>query len=127
MGKMVKNETLGIFLKRLRLDNNDEKLKDMANRLNVSIAYISAVENGKRQMNDQMYEALITQYHLNPEQIEELDHLKEMAVNRINIEFGEIDEEKKQIVVKFLSEIDKMDKNELDKINLILKKKKERK
>ena len=39
--------TLGVFLRKLRLAN-DEILKDMAKNLGVSSAFLSAVENGKK-------------------------------------------------------------------------------
>ena len=39
--------TLGAFLRKLRLQHG-EKLKDMAENLNVSSAFLSAVENGKK-------------------------------------------------------------------------------
>ena len=39
--------SLGKFLRKLRIDNN-ELLKDMAQKLNVSVSFLSAVENGKK-------------------------------------------------------------------------------
>ena len=39
----------GKALRRIRLDN-DELLKDMADKLKVSSAYLSAVENGKKNL-----------------------------------------------------------------------------
>ena len=41
----------GKFLRKLRIDNN-EFLKDMAARLGVTVAYLSAIEHGKRDVPD---------------------------------------------------------------------------
>jgi len=123
---MLKNETLGIMLKRLRLDNKDEKMKDMATKLGVSMAFLSSVENGKRKMNDEMYRKLIENYKLDKEQIEELDYLRDTATNKLKIDIEELDEDKKQTLVKFVSQVDSLDRKELEKINMILKKDKEK-
>ena len=41
--------SLGRFLRKLRIDRN-ELLKDMAAKLDVSVSFLSAVENGKKHM-----------------------------------------------------------------------------
>ena len=41
--------SLGRFLRKLRIDRN-ELLKDMAEKLEVSVSFLSAVENGKKHM-----------------------------------------------------------------------------
>lgn len=41
--------SLGRFLRKLRIDRN-ELLKDMAEKLRVSVSFLSAVENGKKHM-----------------------------------------------------------------------------
>ena len=40
---------LGRFLRKIRIDRN-ELLKDMADKLEVSASFLSAVENGKKSM-----------------------------------------------------------------------------
>ena len=44
---------LGKFLRKLRIDH-DEYLKDMAQKLNISISYLSAIENGVKK-KDRFY------------------------------------------------------------------------
>lgn len=48
---------IGKFLRKLRIDN-EEILKDMADALGVSSAFLSAVENGKKKMPDSWIEKL---------------------------------------------------------------------
>ena len=43
--------SIGKFLRKLRIDHG-EILKDMADKLDVSVAFLSAVENGKKKICD---------------------------------------------------------------------------
>ena len=64
----------GKKLRALRLEN-DQRLKDMADKLEVTAAYLSAVENGKRSVPDSWIEKLSISYKLSEEEIEELQKL----------------------------------------------------
>lgn len=44
---MQSNQTLSKYLKQLRLNHNDERLIDMASRLDISQSFLSAIESGK--------------------------------------------------------------------------------
>ena len=48
----------GKELRKIRIDNN-EFLKDMANKLGVTVSYLSAVENGKRDIPDEWLDKII--------------------------------------------------------------------
>ena len=63
--------SIGRFLRKLRIDNG-EILKDMAEALGVSSAFLSAVENGKKKMPDGWIEKLKSIYSFTEEQSEEL-------------------------------------------------------
>lgn len=52
---------LGTFLKNLRLDSG-ELLKEMAEKLNVSSSFLSAVENGKRDIPESWYKKMVDLY-----------------------------------------------------------------
>lgn len=43
---------LGVAIRKLRLDKNQTKLKEMANDLEVTSSYLSAVEHGKKAVSD---------------------------------------------------------------------------
>ena len=121
----MKNDTLSIFLKRLRLNNKDEKLKDMALKLKISTAYLSSIETGKRKMNLKVLEQIIKIYMLTEEETAELKYLRDMATDEINVKVSKMDDEKKTTLINFLSQVGSLDNKELEKINLILKKQKE--
>ena len=63
--------SIGRFLRKLRIDNG-EILKDMAEALGVSSAFLSAVENGKKKMPEGWIEKLKSIYSFTAEQVEEL-------------------------------------------------------
>ena len=120
----MKNDTLSIFLKRLRLNNKDEKLKDMALKLKISTAYLSSIETGKRKMNTEVLETIIKVYKLTDEETQELKYLKDMATSELNVKVSQLDDDKKTTLINFLSKVEGLDDTELEKINLILRKKK---
>jgi len=118
------NNNLSIFLKKLRLNSGDEKLKDMAKKLNISIALLSSIETGKRKMNNQVLLKIITEYALDTKATEELKYLKDMATDEISVKTEKMDDDKKSTLINFLSKVECMNQKELTKINLILKKQK---
>ena len=61
--------SIGRFLRKLRIDNG-EILKDMAEALGVSSAFLSAVENGKKKMPEGWIEKLKSIYSFTAEQVE---------------------------------------------------------
>ena len=62
---------LAKYLRKLRIDKG-QRLKDMADILDISSANLSAVENGKRKPQYKMMEDIISKYHLNDEEQNEL-------------------------------------------------------
>mgnify|MGYP000146596443 CR=1 FL=1 len=117
-------DKLSVFLKMLRLRNGDERLSDMAKKLGVSASYLSTVENEKRNMTDKLFQKIIKIYQLNTEEAEQLSVLRQLASKNINVAMDDLDDEKKKTVVKFLSSLDSLSEEEMEKINLLLNKKK---
>ena len=113
-----------MFLKLLRLRNGDERLSDMAKKLEVSASYLSTVENEKRNMTDKLYRKIVQTYALNKDEVDQLSVLRQLASKNINISTDDLDDEKKKTVVKFLSSLDSLSEDEMEKINLLLTKKK---
>ena len=57
----------GKQLRKIRIDR-DQRLKDMAEQLNVTVAYLSAVENGNRVVPDSWVYTLSKKYELSEEE-----------------------------------------------------------
>lgn len=62
---------LGRFLRIYRINNN-EILKDMAERLNISPSYLSSIENGKRNPTKKFISKLCKTYNFKSSEIDEL-------------------------------------------------------
>lgn len=115
--------SLSLFLKAIRYHNNKEKLSDMAKRLDVSSSYLSTVENGKRAMNDKLYQSIVKTYSLSETDSKELDILRKLEVNHLNVSTQEMDLDQKETLIKFLSNLKDLDENELKTINHLINKK----
>ena len=118
------SKNLTVFLKEIRLKNNNERLSDMASKLGVSSSYLSTVETQKRRMNDKLFKKIVEVYHLDTADQRTLNELRNLATNELSISFEDIDISKKETVVKFLSNVDELSSEDLEKINLLLKSKK---
>lgn len=90
----------GKALRRMRIDHN-EFLKDMAAKLGVTVAYLSAVENGNREVPDEWVEKLSCQYNLLPEERKELQEYAYEDKGSLKISFNGIQEEEKELALAF--------------------------
>lgn len=115
-------KSLSIFFKKIRLSHGDERLSDMAKKLGVSASYLSTVENGKKPMNDRFLNKVIETYQLSQKEANELRVLKNLNSDTINVSLEDMDEEKRLMVIKFLSNIDSISDKDIEKINLMVKK-----
>ena len=102
---------VGKVLRQIRL-NNDEVLKDMAEKLGVSSAFLSAVENGKKKMPKRIRNALIKKYKLSNEEVINLDNAIYESNDSVEINIQSLSDAKKGLAVEFarsfgeLSDID---------------------
>ena len=62
----------GKFTRKLRIDNG-ELLKDMAEKLDVTTSYLSAVEVGKRNIPNTWKDKIVETYSLKDHQVKELE------------------------------------------------------
>ena len=124
---MLKDKNLSIFMKRLRLNHNDQTMMAMSKDLGISVSFLSSIENGKRNMSDDMFLLICEKYHLTVSQIEELNYLRTLNSSKINVPLDSMSSELKSTTVKFLSSADELSEADLKKINSILNKKRGKK
>lgn len=117
--------SLTVFLKQLRLKHNNERLSDMAKKLGISASYLSSIETNKRKMNDKLLEKIQQVYALSTKKAEELKVLRNLAAKEFSIPLTDMDEEKKEKIVKFLSNIDELSSDDFKKINYLLNREEE--
>ena len=115
-------KSLSIFLKALRHEHQKERLSDMAKKLGVSASYLSTVENGKRLMNDKLFFNIKKAYSLDKNQTKELDLLRQLEGKSLQVKTDELDEDKKDMVIKFLSNLEDISEEEVKKIQELINK-----
>lgn len=107
------------FLRKVRIDN-DESLGDMAEKIGLSAAYLSAIENEKRTAPEDMKEKLFKAYCLTEEQTLEFSRL--VAESRKKVEIGlsgieeEILPEYVDTAVTFAHDLSQMNREQLAKV-----------
>ncbi len=110
----------GKFLRKIRIDRG-EILRDMAEKLEVSAAYLSAVEMGKRNIPEQWVDRISTLYNLSEEEKRNLSVAADNSAKSITLNFNNISDEHKQTAILFAREFENFDAETLDKIKNLLR------
>lgn len=107
-GRAMANK-LGIFCRKLRLERG-ELLYDMAQKLNVSSAFLSKVENGKKKPPMQWKQIIISEYDLAGNALEEFEECFFEAINADSIDISGYEESDKGLMLSFARKFDALDK-----------------
>ena len=99
----------GKVLRKLRIDNQ-ELLKDMAARLRVSSAYLSAVETGKRKIPPEWISTIEHEYKL------ELESAYEQSASELKISLANATGMQKEVAISFAKALNGLDEKKLKKI-----------
>ncbi len=116
---------IGDFLRKLRLDNQ-QILKDMAEILDVSSAFLSAVENGKKSMPDSWYPIFKKNYNLSEEDMDNLRQAAMESQKTVSLNLKNASSANRQLAVSFARQFDDMDDATSQKLLSILKERKKR-
>jgi len=110
----------GKFCRKLRIDTG-ELLKDMADKLNVTPSYLSAVETGKRNVPRQWSKLLSEKYNLDEGQRMELDKSIEDSQLMVKLDFQKFNSDERELIMAFAREFKDLDDENKLKIRDILK------
>lgn len=110
----------GRFLRKLRIDSG-EILKDMAEKLNVSASYLSAVEMGKRNIPNQWVDKISELYNLSELEKSSLNDAVDNSAKSITLSFDNISNSQKETAILFAREFENVDTETLEKIQKLLK------
>lgn len=113
--------TAGNFLRDVRLDKS-ETLRDMAEALGVSSAFLSAVENGKKKMPDSWYSTLSQKYNLDSSQLAELKNAVLESSDVIKLNLSKTNTTSRRLAVSFARSFETLNKKESEEILKILSK-----
>ncbi len=111
---------LGKYLRKLRIDYG-EVLKNMADKLDVTSSFLSAVENGKKKMPRDWYIRIIDIYNLDENKIEEFDKSIAKTEESIEISLNKIPEDNREVAISFARKFQDFNSDDIDKIKKILK------
>lgn len=113
---------LGKELRILRISRG-EILKEMAEKLSITPAYLSAIENGKREPTRKFMNTLISVYNLSEKEIEKLEKAYSETINNVSITFTEeMSPTQKDLSFVFARRLDKLSEDDITDIMKILNK-----
>lgn len=111
--------SIGKFLRKLRVDQG-EILKDMADKLGVTVSFLSAVENGKKKMPAAWNKKICDLYQLDDDQRDAFtaaiaDTEESIEMNLYNLTFG-----RRELAVSFARKFSEIDDEQVEQIKKIL-------
>ena len=108
---------IGKSLRRLRIDY-DERLFDMAKKVGVSSAFLSAVENGHKKASNPLINKISKIYNLTPSQ--KADLYDDVAISQQNLNLSVFSQEKQQAIIMFAIKFDGLSESQHNAIKRIL-------
>lgn len=112
---------LGKILRKIRIDRQ-ELLRDMAHNLGVSAAYLSAVENGKRNAPMAWIEKIIQEYHLNSVETKQLRTAFDESQDDLRIPLRQISTQQRNAAISFAKALEGLSDEELERIMKVVQK-----
>lgn len=106
---------LGIALRKIRLEKQ-ELLRDMAAKLNVSSAFLSAVETGKKRPPANFVDRICTVYELDANERSELLQAAELSLSEVRINLSEASSAQRQVAVSFAKALNGLTDAEISEI-----------
>ena len=110
--------SIGRFLRKLRIDHG-EILKDMAEKLEVTVSFLSAVENGKKKMPAAWNKKICDLYQLDVDQRDAFTAAIADTEDSIEMNLYDVTMGRRELAVSFarkFSEIDDFQAEEIKKI-----------
>lgn len=105
----------GIALRKIRLERQ-ELLRDMAAKLNVSSAFLSAVETGKKKIPTHFVDRVCDVYNLSPEEKDALFAAADMSATELKIDLTGASSSQRQAAVSFAKAINGLTEEEINRI-----------
>ncbi len=118
---MKKLTAYGEFIRILRIQHQ-EVMSDTAKLLGVTIPFVSAVENGKRNVPEDWLDILITHYQLSLEEQTRLQQAIEDSKTQIKIDLVHSQNFQRNIALQFQRSFDNLDEKTANEIIKLLNK-----
>ena len=95
---------------------HEEILKDMADKLGVTPAYLSAVEVGKRNIPAEWFNTITSIYALSVNEQQDLQEAIDSSIKQIKIDLDNYSERQKQTAAMFARKLSTLNDTELEKL-----------
>lgn len=113
--------SLGKELRKLRIDRG-EVLRDMAEKLSISSAYLSSIENGKRRASEELIEKIEKLYSLNQTESKNLQKSLEKSIDEVTITLKNSTGIKRDLGLVFARKFDGLSNQDIQNLMKILRK-----
>lgn len=97
----------GKTIRKIRIDKG-LTMAQMANTLGVTSAFLSMIEQGKRNIPECLTKDIISHYELSNEQAKELQQAEHLSRKSIEIDLSNVDLDKKALVLSLASNLKSM-------------------
>ena len=112
---------LGKILRKIRIDRQ-ELLRDMAKKLDVSAAYLSAVENGKRKAPKAWVDSIIQAYNLDSNEARKLRIAFDESQDELRISLQQVSTQQRSVAISFAKALEGLSDEELERIMKVVQK-----
>jgi transcriptional regulator with XRE-family HTH domain len=109
----------GIFVRKIRINKNDS-LRDMAKKLNISAAFLSSMEVGRKTIPIEYIDKIVNLYNLNDGQKDELIDAINKTNNEVNLELDKMNKSQQEVSLIFARKIKTADPKLIEKLKNIL-------
>lgn len=106
---------LGKKLRKIRIDN-DEISSDMARKLEISVSYLSTIENGKRNVPKDFAKKLFKIYQLSDNDKEKILQAISIYSGEMRIRLDSLNEKQKELSLLYAREVGKLNDKQIEKI-----------
>lgn len=111
--------SLGKKIRILRINAGENSVK-MASKLGITLPYLSAIENGKREIPKNFLERIFKAYSLTDDEKEDFKKAYNLSVNEIRVNMRNLSEEKKDLSLLYARKIENLDEESIKKIKEFL-------
>ena len=112
--------SFGKALRKLRIDRG-MVLKNMADMLGVSSAYLSAIELGKRAIPDSLVNSVAAVFGLSGQEASDLRKQAEISQPSLKVDMSDAEDQNKELMLVFARKFKYLSPEQLDKLNKMLK------
>ena len=105
----------GKALRKLRIDRN-ELLRDMAEILHVTPSYLSAIENGKRNIPEEWPDVIAEKYSLSSVEYSQLLNAASYSKEEIRLNVKNSHNSKKELALSFARKFDELSEEDIQRL-----------